>query len=103
MTIAQGTERHELIKASVVGWNLTRNGQPLPQPDPDDPRAKGSVQLNDFLQLADPVIVEGLEKAIRKANPWLLQDMKVEDIDKQIEDLQEMRKIAVEREAGEAS
>lgn len=103
MSVAQGSERHELIKASVVGWNLKRGGQDLPQPDPDNPRAPGSIQLNDFLTLADPVIIEGLEKEIRKANPWLLQDMKPEDIEKQIEELQEMLEVAKKREEGEAS
>jgi hypothetical protein len=94
MSVLQGTERHELIRASVVDWNLTRGGSPVPLT---------KTTLNDFLDLADPVVVEGLEREIRKANPWLLQDMSVADIDKEIENLQEMRKTAVEREAGEAS
>ena len=94
MSILQGTERHELIKACVVGWNLTRNGQPVPF---------NKVQLGDFMTLADPVIIEGLEKEIRKANPWLLAEMKVEDIDREIRNLEEMREVAVKREAGEAS
>lgn len=88
-----GVERHELIKASVVNWNLMRQG--IPQPF-------GERALQDFLNLADPKIVEGLELAIRKLNPWLLNDLTVEEIDRQIDELQEMRAIAVEREAGEA-
>jgi hypothetical protein len=99
MSILQGTERHELIKACVVGWNLTRNGEPLPQPT----ESRGKIHFNDFLTLADPIIVEGLEKEIRKANPWLMAEMKVEDIDREIQNLQEMREVAVKREAGEAS
>ena len=94
MTVLQGSERHELIKACVVGWNLTRGGQPVPF---------NQVNLNDFLTLTDPTIVEGLEKAIRKANPWLLGEMSVADIDKEISNLQEMREVAAKREAGEAS
>lgn len=103
MSVLQGSERHELIKASVVGWNLTRNGEPLPQPDPDDRRAPGNMHLSDFLTLADPKIIEDLEKAIRKANPWLLGEMKPEDIEREIENLQEMLEVAKKREAGEAS
>jgi hypothetical protein len=94
MSVLQGTERHELIKACVVNWNLVRGGQPV---------QFNQVALNDFLTLADPVIVEGLEKAIRKANPWLLGEMSVSDIDKEIVNLQEMREVAVKREAGEAN
>lgn len=94
MTVLQGTERHELIRSCIVNWNLHRAGEPVPC----DPR-----NIGDFLTLADPMIVEELEKAIRKLNPWLLADMKVEDIDKEIENLQDMRKLAVQREAGEGS
>jgi len=92
------TERHELIKASVVGWNLMRNGTPVPFE-----QTGRANPLNDFLELANPKVVEEIELAIRKLNPWLLNDMSVEDIDKQIEELQDLRKVAVEREAGEAS
>lgn len=94
MSVMAGTERHELIKASACGWNLTRGGNPVPF---------NSVNLGDFLTLADPRLVEDLEKAIRKANPWLLQDMKPEDIRKEIENLEEMYEEAVKREQGEAS
>lgn len=94
MSILQGTERHELLKACVIGWNLTRNGTPVPF---------NKVQLGDFLTLADPIIIEGLEKEVRKANPWLMAEMKVEDIDREIRNLEEMREVAVKREAGEAS
>lgn len=94
MSVLQGSERHELIKACVTGWNLTRGGHPVPFTAPN---------LNDFLTLADPLVVEGLEKEIRKANPWLLAEMTVADIDREIENLTEMRKVAEERERGEAS
>lgn len=100
MKMNAGTERHELIKTCAVSWNLTRGGKPLPT---DLKANQGKVALGDFLTLADPKLVEDLEKAIRKANPWLLQDMKVEDIDREIANLEEMRAEAVKREAGEAS
>lgn len=94
MSVLQGTERHELIKASCVDWNLTRGGRPVPF---------NPVNLGDFLTLADPRVIEGLEKEIRKANPWLLAEMKSEDIEKEIENLQEMLAEAKKREAGEVS
>ena len=94
MKLDQASERHELIRTCVVDWNLSRNGVPVPF---------NGTHLNDFLKLADPTIVEKLEVAVRKANPWLLAEMSVEDIDREIENLQEMRKVAEEREAGNAS
>jgi hypothetical protein len=94
MSVLQGSERHALIKACVTGWNLTRGGQPVPFT---------GVALNDFLTLADPTVVEGLEKAIRKANPWLLAEMSSEEIQKEIDNLEEMKQVALKREAGEAS
>lgn len=94
MKVDPGVERHELIRQSVKAWNLTRGGEPVPYT---------SRNLADFLELADPKLIEDLEKAIRKANPWLMAEMKVEDIDREIESLQEMRAIAEEREKGEAS
>ena len=57
--------------------------------------------LEKWLSVADPRLVEDLEKACRKLNPWLLADMSVEDIDREIESLKEMREEAAKREAGE--
>jgi len=94
MRMDPGTERHELIKTCVTNWNLTRGGQLVPL----NPRT-----MDDFLKLANPRIVEELEKAIRKANPWLLGEMTSEDIQKQIDDLEEMKRVALDREAGESS
>jgi hypothetical protein len=94
MSVLQGSERHELIRSSVTGWNLKRGGQPV---------QFNKVNLGDFLALADPRVIEGLEKAIRKANPWLLAEMSSEDIQKEIDNLEEMKQVALKREAGETS
>lgn len=88
------SERHALIRESVTGWNMYRAGSPV---------RFGDRELKDFLELANPKIIEDLEKAIRKANPWLLQDMEPEDIKREIENLEEMLKVAEERKRGEAS
>lgn len=87
-------ERHALIKACVVGWNLTRNGELV---------AFGERSLQDWLNGTNPRWVDEIEKAIRKANPWTLADVSSEDIQQQIDDLEEMKKVALEREQGEAS
>lgn len=91
-----GVERHELIKASVTGWNLVRRvrGELAPLPF-------NLTNLNDFLVYANPQVVEDLEKAIRKANPWLLAELEPEEIETQIEELQEALERARERKAGE--
>lgn len=96
------TERHALLKACVVGWNLKardeRSGQVIDVPFSI---STGQYNFEKWLSVADPRWVEELEKQCRKLNPWLLQEMKVEDIDKEIENLKEMREEAVKREAGE--
>lgn len=94
MSVKQGTQRHELIKACVTGGYMYRQGQY---------RELNAVQLGDFLTLADPTIVEELERAIRKVNPWLLGEISSSDIEKEIENLTEQLEIARKREAGEAS
>lgn len=94
MKLDAATERHELITECTINWNLTRNGTPVPF---------NKVQLGDFLTLTDPKIVEDIEKAIRKLNPWLLAEMSSEDIQREIDNLEEMKQVALERERGESS
>jgi hypothetical protein len=91
MKVDPGGDRHALIRSSITGWNLKRQGQPVPFHE---------KSVKDFLELADPRIVDELEKAIRKANPWLIADMSPEDIQKEIDSLEEMKREAEEREAG---
>ena len=98
MRMDPGTERWTLLKSAVSGWHLVR-------------RVSTGWRTVDFskqsfeqwLGAADPRLVDDLEKAVRKTNPWLLQEMSVADIDKEIESLQEMREVAVRREQGEES
>lgn len=94
MSVLQGSERHELIREAMVDWNLSRGGAPVPF---------NKVNIGDFLTLADPKVIEDLEKAVRKLNPWLMADMSVEDIQHEIDNLEEMKKEAEKREAGEDS
>lgn len=100
MKVDPSTERHELIKSSVTGWNLQRrdnstgNMTHVPFTSRD---------LDRWLQVANPKLVEDLEAAIRKANPWLVADLSVEDIDKEIENLKQLRDEAAKRSAGESS
>lgn len=94
INMLQGTERHELLRSCIVGWNLR---------DENGPVAFAPHTLSIFLNQADPAIVEELERVIRKANPWLLGEMTVEDIDKQMSELSEMREDLLKRQRGEGS
>lgn len=91
LRMAPGEERIELLKATIVGWNMYRGGQ----------RVEFNMQnLNEFLVKANPKIVNMIEKDVRLANPWLLAEMTLEDIDRELADLQELRAKKVEEEAG---
>lgn len=94
MKVDPGTERHILITESVIDWHILRKGAMVPF---------AKRNLDEFLELADPRIIEQLEKSIRKANPWLLGEMEPEDIEKEIENLQEMLEVAKKRKLGETS
>lgn len=88
-------ERHALLEASVTGWHVFRNGQPVPFSS----GTPGS-NFNQWLQNANPKLVESLEFDIRLANPWLQGDMTIEDIDKEMDRLRDLREQTVKREEG---
>lgn len=91
---AAGDSRFELLSMAITGWNLLRDGNPIPC-------APNTVKI--FLEAANPKIIDGIEKAVRLANPWLLADMSAEDIRQEIADLQEMLAKVEAEEAGKAS
>lgn len=92
-----GQERYTLCVNSITGWTLRRRNPKKPVEWQDAPFDQPT--LKRFLENTDPEIVEDLEKEIRKLNPWLLDELSVEEIDKEIENLQEMREKAAKREA----
>ncbi len=96
-------ERHELIMASVTGWSLMKRhpetGQWMPA---DFSTGSPGSEVAKWLAVANPVVVEKLEAAIRKANPWLTDDMTVEQVDEEIERLTDLRKEIVAREEKKA-
>jgi hypothetical protein len=96
----QAKERHELILTSVVGWSMKRRNASGGWEDvPFSGNSPGST-LGQWLKVADPKIVDELEFAIRKSNPWMQAEMTVEEIDKEIARLGELREQALEREKG---
>lgn len=99
MKMATGSERKVLLEAAIVGWNLLG---PDSKPLTFSKGSPGST-LSQFLDQADPSIIDIIEKDIRKKNVWLMADLSVEDIDKQISELYEMREIKVKEEEGNVS
>lgn len=100
MKMDPGAERHELIKASVIGWHMMRMS---PKTGLMEEAPFNDSVFGQFLDKTDPVIIEDLEKAIRKANPWLMDEMTTEDIDREMENLKELRVKVAEREAGKSA
>lgn len=89
--MAAGEERWDLITTAITDWNLVKQGKRVPFNDSN---------LKKFLEATSPKIVDLIEKEIRKANPWLLSDMSLEDIDREIAQLQELREEKVKEEEG---
>lgn len=95
-----GEERHALLTSAIVGWDLVRKNDKTGEIE----KVPFSAQnLKRFLDSANPKIVDVIEKDVRKHNPWLMQDVTVEDIDEQIAELEEMRADKVKEEEGKDS
>lgn len=95
MRMQQGDEKHELLENAICGWNLVgKQGEPL---------VFDRNRLQKFLSEANPVIIDLIEKDVRKKNPWLMVEVSIEDIDKQIKELEELRETKVKEEEGNDS
>src|SRR6478752_9614476 len=93
MKLDPAAERHALLEGSVSGWHMMRRTE-----TGWEPIAFSKTEFKNWLRVANPKVIEDLELAIRKANPWLQADMTVEEIDKEIDRLKEMRDAAEKRE-----
>ena len=91
MSMAPGDERYSLLSTAITGWNLVRNGNPLPF---------NKQNLRLFLDSAPPKIIDLIDKEVRKVNAWLLEDMSIEDLEKEVENLQELIEEKRKEEAG---
>jgi hypothetical protein len=91
MNFAPGTEKAALLGVAIVNWNLYRKGATV---------SFTKNELDKFLQMAPPRIVDIIHKDIVKKNSWLMTEMSVEDIDKEIESLHELRAVKVAEEEG---
>lgn len=91
-------DRKALIEASVIGWNMWRVRDGQPEPVAFSTGTPGST-LSQWLNGANPRLVNELVAAIRKANDWMSEDMSSEMIREEIARLQELLAQAEEREA----
>ena len=94
LNMSPGEERTELLRSTIVGWNLARGGERIPFT---------TQNLNEFLVKADPKVINLIDKDVRLANPWLLNEMSIEDIDREIAELGELRAKKVEEEEGKGT
>lgn len=92
--LAPGDDRHALMKASIIGWNLMSGGSHVPFTQ---------QTLDRFLTNTDPAIIDLIEKEVRKYNPWLLGDLTVEQIQAEIDSLEEMKQTKIAEDEGKAS
>ena len=81
----QSAQRHAIITSGVVDWHLVRR----------DPNGRAGLipfsesELRKWIKDANPTIVDDLAEAISKLNPWIRGERSVEDMEKEIEDLQD--------------
>lgn len=99
-------ERHTLIKESVTSWLIMQkaaDGSYSEFPCPVGNASMLKRSLETLLDKFSPKVIQDLEYFIRTKNPWMQADMDVEEIDKEIDRLEELKKQVKEQKAGEAS
>jgi hypothetical protein len=100
LTMDQGADRKELLLASCTNWFMVTKYGGQARPVPFQNNGKGSP-FAQWIDKANPQILADLEKEIRKFNPWLMAEMTIEQIDKEMENLAELKKAIEERELRE--
>lgn len=99
-------ERHTLILESVVSYKIMQrdsDGSWTELPCPSDEKRRKEVLRSQILEKFNPKIIQDLEFFIRTRNPWMQADMDLEEIDKEIDRLHELRKQKLEHDAGEGA
>lgn len=94
-------DREALLDISVTGWFMERRDLSgnIVQVDFKD----NNHGFRKWSENANPKFIEEIEKAIRKANPWMQADLDVEEIDAEIDRLQTLRTEILDRQLGEGS
>lgn len=97
MSVDAVEERHELIRISVVGARVKMRDHTGKLRFDDK---KPDIVVRNLLDNGDPDVVQQLERFIRDLNPWMRTDMSIEEIDKEIARLEEIKKEKADEEAG---
>ncbi|USH45019.1 tail assembly chaperone [Gordonia phage Camerico] len=92
MGVDAAGDRRALFEESIVDWRFAQNGALIPF---------STHKFRDWLEKADPYIVDELERAIRKQNKWMISEMSSEQIREEINTLEEQWKEAKLREESE--
>lgn len=93
-------DRKTLVVESVVGWHVVSFKNGRPEPLPFSIGSPGAT-FDQWYSKADPSLVNRLVDAIRKANPWLTDEMTSEMIREEMKRLEELLATVEEREAKE--
>lgn len=92
MSVDPARDRHALFEVCITNWRLLKDGEEVRFVD---------YQLKNWLKFANPKFIDELERAIRKSNPWMVAELKAEDIRKEIDLLEEQYQEALVREQTE--
>lgn len=90
MSLDPARDREALLEGSITDWHIER---------PEVDKATGvetwvpvpynKANLREWLRVADPEDLTELEIAIRKANPWLLNEQSLDDLKEARDELDE--------------
>lgn len=81
MQMRPGDERYSLLRTAITGWSLTRLGSMV---------VFSKQALDEFLQKAPPKVIDLIDKDVRKVNAWLIEDMSIEDLQRERDNIDEM-------------
>lgn len=94
LRMAPGEDRASLLETAITGWNLFQHGKSFPYT---------KTNVKTILEVFPPSIIDVIHKDIMKYNPWLLGEMTIEDIDREMDTLKETRERLVQEQAGKGS
>ena len=93
VTVDQAAQRTALLETCIIGWDLEVDGEPY---------VFAAHTLRRFLKDAPVDVIDDIEKACRDLNPWLRDEVTVEELDAQIAELTELRDEKLAEEEGKA-
>lgn len=90
MSLDNARNREALLEISISGWYLEKPSNQ--NPDIWESVAFTKSNLRQWLNHADPTLLTELESEIRKANPWMLNEQSLEDLESARDELEEQIK-----------